>query len=171
MNKKIKHLEMIQTVITRMGNNLFILKGWTTTLIVALLSVAASNPNDIYILFAFFAVLIFWTLDGYFLSLERCYRALYDEVRNKKEKDINFSMNFKPFMKDRNTWIKSMFSGTLSIFYGALLLAVIVVTMISKLNNVEIKLNINWENDNYRYKPESVDYPRKIIKNGKKNIL
>ena len=37
MEKKIKHLEMIQAVIVRMGNNSFLLKGWSVTLISAYL--------------------------------------------------------------------------------------------------------------------------------------
>ena len=33
MDRKMKHLEMIQGVISRMANNSFMLKGWAVTLV------------------------------------------------------------------------------------------------------------------------------------------
>jgi len=36
MEKKLKHLEMLQGVINRMANNSFLLKGWSVVLISAL---------------------------------------------------------------------------------------------------------------------------------------
>jgi hypothetical protein len=35
MGDKIKHLEMIQAVISRLANNSFLLKGWSITLVSA----------------------------------------------------------------------------------------------------------------------------------------
>lgn len=144
MNKKVKHLEMIQNVISRMGGNLFILKGWTITLIMALLSISVKSFDMVYAFLAFVIISIFWILDGYFLSMERCYRKLYDDVRQKNEKDIDFSMDYSQFMKQKNTWIKSMFSKTLLIFYGILFLAIIVVFIMVNSNGLELNLVINW---------------------------
>lgn len=144
MNKKTKHLEMIQNVISRMGGNLFILKGWTITLIMALLSISVKSFDMVYAFLAFAIISIFWILDGYFLSMERCYRELYDDVRLKNEKDIDFSMDYSQFMKQKNTWKKSMFSKTLLIFYGILFLAIIVVFIMVNSNGLELNLVINW---------------------------
>lgn len=94
---KHKHLEFIQASINRMSGNLFLLKGWSITLIAALFALAAKDTNKSYILIAFFPLLIFWTLDGYFLSHERRFRALYEHVRKLKEEDIDFSMDTGPF--------------------------------------------------------------------------
>src|ERR1039458_2620376 len=87
MENKRKHLEMIQGIINRMASNLFYLKGWTITLIAALFALAAKDANPKYIFVAYFPVIIFWVLDGYFLSQERRFRALYDDVRMLDEKD------------------------------------------------------------------------------------
>ena len=146
MDKKIKHLEMIQVVVTRMGSNLFILKGWSITLIVALFTLISRDVSGVYILFAFCVLLIFWILDGYFLSLERCFRALYDDVRMKKEEDIDFSMNCREFMKRKNTWIRSMFSSTILIFYGILLVVMVIITVMSSVNSINFNFGINWKN-------------------------
>ncbi len=37
IEKKLKHLEFIQNTITRMANNSFLLKGWTITVVGALI--------------------------------------------------------------------------------------------------------------------------------------
>jgi hypothetical protein len=116
---KAKHLEMIQVVVGRMAANLFYLKGWSITLVAALFALAAKDANVKLFVVAYFPVLIFWTLDGYFLSQERLFRALYDDVRMKANADIDFSMDTQPFRSNpRNTWARATISKTLSLFYG-----------------------------------------------------
>lgn len=123
VKNKHKHLEFLQGAINRMASNLFLLKGWTITLIAALFALSAKDANQTYVLIAYFPTLIFWTLDGYFLSQERRFRALYDYVRKLEEDQIDFSMDTSAFKTDwRNTWIGAMFSRTLAIYYGALML-------------------------------------------------
>ena len=72
-------------------------------------------------LVAYFPAIVFWILDGYFLSQERCFRALYDHVRGLEENQIDFSMNTAPFRdQPGNSWGSAMISKTLLIYYGAL---------------------------------------------------
>lgn len=120
-SNKHKHLEFVQAAVNRMASNLFLLKGWSVTLIAALFALAAKDANQTYVLIAYFPLLIFWCLDAYFLSQERRFRALYDQVRQVNEADIDFSMNTKPFRGDiRNTWASAFFSPTLFFYYGGL---------------------------------------------------
>jgi hypothetical protein len=142
MEKKIKHLEMIQGVITRMSANLFLLKGWAITLIVALFTMVAKDFNAVYVIYSLCVFLIFWMLDGYFLSTERCFRSLYDNVRKKNEDEIDFSMDYSEFKKGKNKWFNSMFSSTLLIFYGILLLSMTIMFFMVKIDHV--KLDIKW---------------------------
>lgn len=125
MEKKLKHLEFIQQAINRMASNLFLLKGWTVTLIAAMFALAAKESKDFYFLLAYFPTFMFWLLDGYFLSQERRFRSLYDHVAKLKEGAIDFSMDTQRF-KDkppRNKWSHALFSRTLLIYYGVLLTA------------------------------------------------
>lgn len=118
---KHKHLEFVQAAVNRMAGNLFLLKGWSITLIAALFALAAKDSNQFYILIAYFPLFIFWSLDGYFLSQERKFRALYDHVRLLKESEIDFSMDTSRFRNEpRNTWVGAMSSRTLVIYYGGL---------------------------------------------------
>ena len=138
---------MIQNIITRMGSNLFLLKGRAVTLIVWIFAIISNEINYIYMLFSFGILVIFWLLDWFFLSMERCFRWLYDAVRIKDEKEIDFSMNIKPYMKWKNTWIKSMFSKTLLIFYGILFIMISII-FLSKIN-IEININLDPQDESY----------------------
>lgn len=92
MEKKIYHLNMIQGVITRMGNNSFALKGWAVGIMIAVYAFAG-NSSVKAVIVTLMPLLVFWCIDTYYLMLERKYRCLYDDVRIKDEKDIDFSMN------------------------------------------------------------------------------
>jgi hypothetical protein len=129
MENKRKHLEFIQGVINRMAGNLFFLRGWTITLIVALLTLSVNRNNIDYIFIAYFPVIVFWILDGYFLSQERLFRALYDDVRKLDEKEIDFSMDVRKYKKNKkNRWMYSMFSATLLFFYFPLIIIMLLIT-------------------------------------------
>jgi hypothetical protein len=121
MENKHKHLEFIQWTVSRMASNLFLLKGWTITLIAALFALAAKDANQLYVLVAYFPVVIFWILDGYFLAQERCFRALYNHVRQLDESQIDFAMDTSPFrLVFGNTWFGAFISKTLLIYYGSM---------------------------------------------------
>jgi hypothetical protein len=128
VENKRKHLEFLQGAINRMAGNLFLLKGWTITLIAALFALSAKDANKAYVLVAYFPALVFWVLDGYFLSQERKFRALYDHVRSLKEDQIDFSMDTSPFKDEtRNTWPGAMLSATLLTYYGALVVLMLLL--------------------------------------------
>ena len=83
MENKIKHLEMIQSIITRMAQNSFMIKGWSLTLVVAMFAFVPKTAY-LFIPIVIVPVLIFVCLDAYYLQLERRYRKLYDIVKKKK---------------------------------------------------------------------------------------
>lgn len=119
MENKRKHLEFIQNIISRMAGNLFFLRGWTITLIAALLALFAKGTKDNHIIaFLIVLILVFWILDSYFLSQERLFRDLYNHVRKLKEEEIDFSMDTSEYKKyKKNTLIYAMYSSTLLVFY------------------------------------------------------
>lgn len=125
---KHKHLDFLQAAINRMASNLFLLKGWTVTLIAALFALAAKDANRAYVLVAYFPLLVFWILDGFFLSQERRFRSLYDHVRRLDEGQIDFSMDTSPFQDEpKNSWPAAMVSRTLVVYYGSLAVVMLVL--------------------------------------------
>lgn len=134
MENKRKHLEFIQNIISRMAGNLFFLRGWTITLIAALLALFAKGADSQYVIyFLIVLTLVFWILDGFFLSQERLFRDLYNHVRKLKEEKIDFSMDTTEYKKyKKNTLIYSMFSTTLLTFYLPLIITAIVIAYLMK---------------------------------------
>jgi uncharacterized membrane protein len=132
MENKHKHLEFIQTVINRMAGNSFLLKGWAITLVAALFALSAKDTNTNYFLIAYFPVIIFWILNGYFLSQERLFRDLYNHVRKLEESKIDFSMDIKTFKTNQNSWFYSIFSKTLLIFYLSLIIVMLITMYLIK---------------------------------------
>ncbi len=130
--KVVRHLEMTQGIINRLGNNSFLLKSWSMTIIVAAIVLMArygtQHPYIILVLIP--PVFGFWVLDGYFLWQERLFRKIYDGVRN--QSDTNFKMDVKRYMNEpKCSWLSAVFSITLNIFYSIEILMIVFVFLIS----------------------------------------
>ncbi len=120
---KLKHLELIQNIITRMANNSFLLKGWNITILAALIGLNASGLNGKVIFIGFVLILFFWILDAYYLSQERIFRERYEEVRVKSEDKIDFSMKLDGEKTDKMDWFIVFYSMPLSLLYIGLMLS------------------------------------------------
>ena len=135
MESKVAHLQMIQAVITRMANNSFVIKGWSVTLVTALLALtAAANGNVLYVYLACFPNFMFWALDAYFLRQERLFRKLYDHVRTSGE-DVDFSMNTEPFMRHTKSIWSVAWSCTLGVFHGTVTLIIVCASFVVMRGN------------------------------------
>ena len=90
MESKLKHLELIQGVISRLASDSFRMKGWTVVLVAAVfvLLVRQDALDAGYI--ALLPIAAFWGLDGYFLWQQRLFRAHYDKVRTLPAERIDF---------------------------------------------------------------------------------
>ena len=131
MDRKITHLQMLQAVISRMAGNSFLLKGWSVTLVSAMFALAAAKTNIYFIYLAYFPVLTFWTLDGYFLRQERLFRALYDQVRLlRDDQPVDFSMDTRPVAANVPSWSSTCLSVTLRLFYGVVFGSVVLVMLL-----------------------------------------
>ncbi len=124
---KEKHLEMIENVISRMANCSFLIKGWTLTIIAAVFTLSAKDTDIKFVIIAYIIIPCFWILDGFYLSKERQYRSLYDEVRQASGTQSDFSMDTRKFDEGKSTWLKSIFSKTLNLFYIPLFVIILII--------------------------------------------
>lgn len=131
MDKKQAHLEMIQGVVNRLSHNSFLLKGWSVVLISALFALAASSSKTYFIYLAYFPLIAFWVLDGYFLWQERLFRALYDHVRRVNDEEVDFSMDISVVKDKVKPWSEVILSMTLLLFHGTVLVSIVVVMSMS----------------------------------------
>ena len=113
----IKHLEMIQGIINRLGRDSFLIKGWSTVIpSVMILFASRYNIPFEYICFLLLFPFVFGGLDAYYLWKERLFRGLYDEVR--KQDKTDFGMQLSREARRRNKWFKVLWSRTICPFYG-----------------------------------------------------
>lgn len=117
---KIKHLEFLQSIINRMGSHSFLIKGWSVTLAVAILAFTAKSGNTDYVFSLLFFIPLMWILDGFYLSQERHFRKVYNQVRLKDENDIDFALQPQETGTKLVTWFGSLFSFPMLIFYSLL---------------------------------------------------
>ena len=120
MEEKLKHLEFIQNVITRMNTNSFQLIEWAIVIISAVLALYASTKNPCFIIIGVFPAFIFWALDTYYLMQERKFRGLYNDVAGVTEKPKNikpFEMRPDLYIKGKYSYLRVLFSKTIWPLY------------------------------------------------------
>lgn len=136
---RIKHLELIQAVVGRLGNDGFLMKGWALTVAGAFYGFAINKSNWQLSVAALAPTAIFWGLDAYFLRCERLFRCLYSKVRarNPDIKPFFMGATGKWFVRqfaargeddDVQSWWGIIWSATLVPFYGSVVVSGIVVT-------------------------------------------
>jgi hypothetical protein len=130
--ERIEHLKMIQGVITRMAQNSFLLKGWSITLVTALVAVALSATGKRYALLAFYPALAFWGLDAFYLRQERLFRRLHEAVAAAGDnRPPIFSLDTRAVAADAPSWRSALFSRTVLPLHGSVLFVVLVVVVIA----------------------------------------
>jgi hypothetical protein len=139
--ERVKHLEMIQTVIARLGSDSFLVKGWAVATTGVFLGFAVSNDESWLALPSVLVTAMFWVLDTYYLRSERLFRLLYDRVRMAERNDYEpFAMNatadyfidsLGPKDRDGVKRRSVAFSGTILWLYIALALAAGVVAWVT----------------------------------------
>ena len=130
-NNKIKHLEFIQSTITRMNQNSFQIKGWMITLVSALLALYASSEKVVYILIAIVPAVVFWFLDAYYLQQERRFRGVYNDVAGLSPDDSRitvreFEMPIQKYQCGKYCYFNVLFSRTIFQLYGIVIVGLVV---------------------------------------------
>lgn len=125
--EKIKHLEFIQNIITRMNTNSFQIKGWMITIVSALLALYASSNNYLYVFVAIVPTLIFWLLDSYYLRQERRFRGLYGDVIDTNKNITVFSMDISQYKDGRYNYLRCLFSPTTVLLYLVIICSLVIV--------------------------------------------
>lgn len=131
---KIKHLEMIQSVISRMAHNSFIIKGWGVTLVIAMFAFIGNNLEAAYIPLIMAPIILFCGLDTYYLMLEKRFRELYKITAKKNDDGIDFQLAITDSCKNKNSsYWKALKSPSIWAFYLAVLtVAIVVIVLILK---------------------------------------
>jgi hypothetical protein len=110
-------------------------------LIAAIATFSAKGNNPALMSIPIVATLLFWFVDAYYLMLERAFRNLYDEITVKDEEDIDFKMNIGSRGIKFGNWFRTLWAPILVLFYGATLIALIV--LVFALNSIWVEITIH----------------------------
>lgn len=135
-DRRIKHMEMVQAVIGRLGNDGFLVKGWAVTVVGVFLGLAVSSQQWELATASVLPTLFFWNLDSYFLRSERLFRVLHKQIQQRLETVEPFFMaatadTFTESLavedaKAASRW-QSFMRPTLRDFYGGLIVSALLV--------------------------------------------
>lgn len=146
-----KEIDIIQSCITRMANNSFLIKGWFISTILAFIGFGYEKFNNFILIIILIIITLFsWISDAYFLQLERLYRNKYNWVimnrlNNNFKKSYNLNPNQKK-LKLKNKYFSSFFSKTLIFLYCIPLIILIFILIFTFSHNIFfniIKINSN----------------------------
>ena len=140
---RVKHLEFIQSNISRMNQNSFQMKGWAITVLSALLAIFAASGNEEgkgNVAFLFVAIapcFIFWLLDSYYLQQERKFRGVYNDVAeltndSNRIKVLDFEMPLCKYHGGKYNFFKAMCSRTEWPLYLILIIGLFISGLILK---------------------------------------
>ncbi len=141
-DSQIKHLEMIQAVVARLGNNAFLIKGWAITVAGAFLAFAVNREKYGLALAALAPTLLFWLLDASFLRNERLFRNLFDRVRKGLEPPFYMGATAPAYVervkaeakekkgKDIGSRWRTLLREALLLFYGAIVAACLIAALL-----------------------------------------
>ena len=94
VQEKIKYLEFIQDIIKRQASNSFLIKGFNATFLILFLFAKVKYDLDLSFLYIYLVVVLSFALfDYYFLSNERKYRELYNDVRLDKVENFDLDVS------------------------------------------------------------------------------
>ena len=122
---EIKHLELVQSVISRMAQNSFQLKGWSVTVATAIVAFAAKESSPGLATLALFPAISFWCLDAYYLRRERLYRKLYDAIADPLKVVRPFSMATDEHASDVAPWGRTLAASSILPLHGAIVLIIV----------------------------------------------
>lgn len=94
-----KYLDYLQAIINRHNTNSFMLKGWTITLLSALLTLSAAIKEPNILLIALVPLIMFWSLDTFYLSKEKSFIDLFNSATKEQyilPKEATFKEKFIP---------------------------------------------------------------------------
>lgn len=144
MENKHKHLEFIQSAISRMASNSFYLKGWCVTIIAALVALSLKESDFRIYTVSLLPTFVFWFLDAYYLHQEKLFRELYNKVSKEcDDSKIDFSMDTREFKKKVSPILRIMvWNVSITPLYAAVSALLIFLIFIMK-GNALCFLNLN----------------------------
>lgn len=132
-----KHLEFLETSISRMNDNSKQMKEWCIAIVSGLVGIYLANGERNILLIGCVVSLLFAGLDAYYLLLERRFREIYKDVVSQKKKEGSeefvvelYEMPVDRYLKEKKNYFKCFKSPSVWCIYIVAL--AVVVTLFVK---------------------------------------
>lgn len=119
LDMRVKHMEFLQSAISRMSNTSSSLKNLTMSIFAAVVALSVGFNKPIILLFCIPVELIFWFLDSRYLLLEQGFRRKYDSVR---KSSINTMPDFDMQPLKEGSSVTPVLNWSVATFYLSLAL-------------------------------------------------
>lgn len=163
-----KHIDIIESTITRMSENSKQMKEWCIVLISGLVSVYFTLKISWLIVIALIATILFGCLDTFYLMLERRYRQLYNDVigiGNKYKVSHKYHLIIREIplygmstnkYEQYTTYCSALASKSIRPFYGVFSLALIILSIVAfKSPDIDEVTKIELSNKQIDFKIDS----------------
>jgi len=118
-NDKIKYLEMIEGIISRLASHSFSIKNWFVISLGGLLLFCLNHSGNKGLGVAFVVTIAFYLIDAYYLFLERCFRKKYNQALS-GECDL-FDLDIRAIKNEISMW-SAMKSLSLLLYFVTFIL-------------------------------------------------
>lgn len=133
---RIKHMEMVQAVVARLGGNGFVVKGWAITVAGAFQGFGITRENGWLALAALVPTILFWFLDAAFLRSERAFRMLFERVRVGEAEPFFMNATSPEYLATLGesaqkslAWRRMILRLSLALFYAALIVSAFAIAL------------------------------------------
>lgn len=133
---RIKHMDMVQAVVARLGGNGFVIKGWAITVAGAFQGFGITREIGWLALAGVVPTVLFWFLDASFLRSERSFRMLFERVRIGDAEPFFMNATSPEYLKTLGhdaqkslAWHRMILRLSLALFYAALIVSAVVIAL------------------------------------------
>lgn len=141
---RVKHLEMIQAIVTRLGSNGFTIKGWAIAAVSLFLGFSVEDGDPALAFVALVPLAALYAVDTYFLRSERLFRELYARVANHDKSIAPFDLNATSHSFRATcdsglvSYRRTLLRPVLWKFYSGLTLAIIALAILAGIRGVRV---------------------------------
>jgi len=133
---RLKHMDLVQAVVARLGGNGFVVKGWAITVAGAFQGFGITRENGWLAVAGVVPTILFWFLDASFLRSERAFRMLFERVRIGDAEPFFMNATSPEYLETLGegaqkalAWRRMILRLSLALFYAALIVSAIAIAV------------------------------------------
>ncbi len=131
---RLRHLDTLQSVINRLAQNSFTVRGWSITLVSLVFAIVGTQGKASagLVLLTLVPAWTFWGLDAFYLRQERLFRRLYSATaRRLRDGDaapdvVPFDMDVEPYKAGGSGWWRALVAPSTAVI--PIMLSVVAVS-------------------------------------------